>query len=143
LAAFAGVAGSDLAFGDRHWHGHELVFGYAAAAIGGFLLTAIPNWTGRRPVGGWLPGALVAVWLVGRVAMLTGFATGWVPAAVDLAYLPLLAAIAGREIVAGRNWRNLIVLPFLGLLFAGNLWFHWALAQEGVAALPLRFTVAV
>ena len=35
------------------WHTHEMLFGFVMAAVAGFLLTAIPNWTGRLPVKGW------------------------------------------------------------------------------------------
>ena len=101
------------------WHGHEMVFGFGFAAVAGFLLTAIPNWTGRLPVRGTALAALVSLWLTGRIAML-------VPevALLDLAFGAALIIVVARELVAGRNWRNLPMLLALALLFAGNLLFH-------------------
>ncbi len=142
LLAYAGVAGAVTAHADRYWHAHELVYGYAAAAIGGFLLTAIPNWTGRKPVGGWLLGGLVALWLVGRLGMCVGQGTGWVVAAVDLAFVPALMAVAAREIVGGRNWRNLVVLIFLGLLAGANVWYHATLLAGAAPSPALRLAIA-
>lgn len=114
------------------WHVHEMMFGYVGAALGGFVLTAVPNWTGRLPVRGWGLAALAAAWLAGRIAVWWGDAIGAVPLALaDLAFIGALAALVGNEIVAGRNWRNLPVLGGLVLMFAANLLFH--LAAGGVA----------
>ena len=102
------------------WHGHEMIFGFATAAIAGFLLTAVPNWTGRPSLRGVLLAALGALWLVGRLAMTTeGFA--W----LDLLFLPALAVIVGRDIVAARNARNYgVVLMVLALAGLNGL-FHF------------------
>nr|AWJ66049.1 NnrS protein involved in response to NO [uncultured bacterium] len=114
------------------WHMHELVFGYAPAVVAGFLLTAVPNWTGRLPVVGWPLAVLVAVWSVGRASMLLSASMPVVLAAsIDLAFLAGLALVIAREIVVGRNWRNLKVLILVGLLFAGNLVFHLEAANGG------------
>jgi len=89
------------------WHAHEMLFGFAGAAIAGFLLTAVATWTGRPPVAGPLLGALVVLWLAGRVAMLLGQALPTaVVASADLAFPILLAAIGLREIGGGRSRRN-------------------------------------
>lgn len=115
------------------WHGHEMVFGFGFAAVAGFLLTAIPNWTGRLPVRG-LPLALLALlWFAGRIAML-------IPgmALIDLAFSAALIIVVARELIAGRNWRNLPMLAALALLFAGNLLFHlgvYAGLRLGIATL--------
>ena len=117
------------------WHAHEFLFGYLGAVIAGFLLTAVPNWTGRLPIVGWPLGALAALWLVGRVAVLVP--AGSAPLAVamvDLAFPVVLAAAITREIVAGRNWRNLIVLVMLAIFALGNGIFHWEAAQGAYAA---------
>jgi uncharacterized protein involved in response to NO len=107
------------------WHQHEMIFGFAAAAIAGFLLTAIPNWTGRLPVAGWPLGLLVGLWLLGRVAVFATPAAGpWPAALIDGAFLPAFAAVVLREIVAGRNWRNAkVAIPVL-LLALCNLAVH-------------------
>jgi len=101
------------------WHAHEMVFGFGMAAVTGFLLTAIPNWTGRLPVRG-MPLALLAMlWLAGRIAML-------VPGLelLDLAFAAALIVVVARELIAGRNWRNLPMLAALALLLAGNSMVH-------------------
>lgn len=113
------------AFGPVAWHYHELLFGFVVAAIAGFLLTAIPNWTGRLPLQGWPLGILVLLWVLGRIAVAY---SAWIgPAlamAVDLSFLIVFAAVIGREIVAGRNWRNLPVLAAVSLLIAANAMVH-------------------
>lgn len=89
------------------WHAHEMLFGFAGAAMAGFLLTAVATWTGRPPVSGATLGTLVAAWIAGRVAMAAGH--GWpapVVAVADLAFPILLAGLATREIVGGRSRRN-------------------------------------
>ena len=104
------------------WHAHEMVFGFGVATVAGFLLTAIPNWTGRLPVRGPALGALAGLWLAGRVAV---FLLPPLPASlIDLAFLPVLMAFVARELIAGRNYRNLPMLAALGLLFAGNVLVH-------------------
>ena len=123
------------AFDPVNWHAHEFLFGYLGAVVAGFLLTAVPNWTGRLPIVGWRLGALVALWLAGRVAVAlsAGLPAGLV-AAIDLAFPVALATAIGREIVAGRNWRNLVVLGMLAVFALGNLVFHWEAAREVYAA---------
>jgi len=99
-----------IGYGAIAWHAHEFLFGYIAAVMTGFLLTAIPNWTGRLPLQGIPLLALFLLWLAGRVAMLT---TDWIgtsaAAIIDCAYLITVTAVITREIVAGSNWRNLRV----------------------------------
>lgn len=101
------------------WHAHEMVFGFGMAVVAGFLLTAIPNWTGRLPVRGYSLAALTLLWFAGRMAML-------IPGAelADLVFPAALVVVVAREIVAGRNWRNLPILVALSLLLTGNLLFH-------------------
>jgi uncharacterized protein involved in response to NO len=107
------------------WHAHEMVYGYGAAVVAGFLLTAIPNWTGRLPLRGMPLAVLAALWVAGRGAVLSGGVIGAGAAAlVDLAFPVALMAAVARELIAGRNWRNLPMLAGLGLLFAGNALVH-------------------
>ncbi len=127
----------------RDWHAHEMIFGFLPAVVAGFLLTAIPNWTGRLPLQGRPLIVLVAVWVAGRVAIATSAATSLTFAAiVDLAFLALLAAAATREIVAGRNWRNLKVVLVVALMLAGNVVFHVEAAREGFADVGVRLGIA-
>lgn len=127
------------AFGPHDWHVHEMIFGYAAAAIAGFLLTAIPNWTGRLPVNGWPLAGLAALWLAGRIAILVSSSLGpLVTAAIDVSFLATLAFVCAREIVAGKNWRNLRVLVVIAALTAANVFFHAEVYVLGGADYSLR-----
>jgi uncharacterized protein involved in response to NO len=126
------------------WHVHEMLFGYAAAVIAGFLFTAIPNWTGRMPTRGWPLASLAALWLAGRLAV-----AGLVPLpplavmALDCAFLLAIVAMAAVEIVAGRNWRNLMVIAPTTLFLAANLVFHLEAMLTGTADVGRRLGIAV
>jgi uncharacterized protein involved in response to NO len=120
-----------------------MIFGYVPGVVAGFLLTAIPNWTGRLPVRGAPLFVLVSVWVAGRVAVLFSAWLGWVPTMlIDLLFLALVLAVALREIVAGSNWRNLRVVALVGLLGLGNGLFHVEVHLYGVADLASRLGVA-
>ena len=107
------------------WHFHEMLFGYVAAAVAGFLLTAVPNWTGSLPVRGRPLIALTALWLAGRAAMLASPLIGEVAAAaVDLAFLAAMFGFALREIVAAGNRRNLPIVVAVFLLLLANAASH-------------------
>jgi uncharacterized protein involved in response to NO len=130
-------------FGALDWHIHEMLYGYVAAAIAGFLLTAIPNWTTRLPVNGWPLAGLLSLWLVGRVAILLSEAIGGLTAAlVDASFLVALAIVAAREIIAGKNWRNLRVFIILVVLILGNIVFHAEVLLKGSADYGIRVAVA-
>lgn len=132
------------AFSPVDWHIHEMLFGYQAAAVGGFLLTAIPNWTGRLPVQGMPLLVLVLAWLAGRVAVSASALIGWrLALAIDSLFLILLAAAAAREIAAGRNWRNLKVVVLVALLLTANLAFHLEAGLTGSTDFARRFAIAV
>ena len=125
IAVLEGYVAIPTAFDPVAWHAHEMLFGFVAAAIAGFLLTAIPNWTGRMPLQGLPLATLVVVWLAGRGAV---YGSAWlgagVAAALDLSFLALLLGVVLREILAGRNWRNLPVPAVLGGLLAANALSH-------------------
>jgi uncharacterized protein involved in response to NO len=126
----------------RDWHVHEMLFGYLAAVITGFLLTAIPNWTGRLPVQGLPLLALALLWLAGRFAVFFSAGLGWWAAAmVDCAFLLAVAAAAASEIVAGRNWRNLKVLAPVTVLFLANVYFHVETHFEGASDVSRRLGI--
>lgn len=125
IAALSGHAVVPGPLAPLDWHVHEFLFGYLGAAVAGFLLTAIPNWTGRPPVTGGPLLALWALWLAGRLAMLG--ALGLSPfgvAVVDAAFGVALFAVAAREVVHGRVWRNLPVAGLSGLFALANGLFH-------------------
>jgi uncharacterized protein involved in response to NO len=128
-------------FGPIDWHIHEMLFGYFAAAISGFLLTAIPNWTGRLPLQGRGLALLFCVWIVGRLAVASSAIIGWSAAAVlDSAFLFLIVAAAAREIVYGRNWRNLKVLIPVSVLALTNVAFH---VESHLGAADISVRVAI
>lgn len=130
-------------FGAPLWHAHEMIFGFAPAVLAGFLLTAIPNWTGSLPVSGRPLMALFAIWLAGRLAMAGAALTGASFAAlIDAAFLPTLLAIASREIIVGRKWNDLKVLAGCAAVMAGNLGFHAAVLTGGNPQAWLRAAVA-
>lgn len=109
------------------WHVHEMLFGFLGAIVAGFLLTAVPNWTGRLPVMGGPLLALATLWLAGRLAMLVGGPTGLV-AGMDASFLLVLAALLWREVITGGNFRNFPVCGLVSLFALANLGFHAAIA---------------
>lgn len=118
------------------WHAHEMLIGLMPAAIAGFLLTAMCNWTGAAPLRGGGLLALLLLWLAGRVVMwLSGTLPLWLVSVVDLAFLPALALYAGQVLLRHGNRRNLMLAGMLGGLAAANLAFHlgfnslWASGQ--------------
>lgn len=126
----AGRAPLPIAFAPVDWHVHAYMFGYLGAVIAGFLLTAVPNWTGRLPVLGWPLAGLVGLWGLGCLAVLVGGALRPLfVALVDLALPLALIGFLAREIIAGRNWRNLPVLGLVGLFASANAMFHWDAAR--------------
>jgi len=125
LPLFFGEVSLPASFDPVGWHAHEMLFGYTACVITGFLLTAIPNWTGRMPLQGWPLAAQFALWLAGRAAIAVSAMSGpVVTAIIDLAFLSGMLAVVLREIVAGRNWRNLPVAGAVGLLLLANVLTH-------------------
>jgi uncharacterized protein involved in response to NO len=111
--------------GPLEWHIHELIYGYVPAIVAGFLLTAVPNWTGRLPVVGGRLAVLFLVWIAGRIAIFFSlWISAGIAAAVDLAFLSVLGLVIAREIVASNNTRNLKVLAGVALLLMGNALFH-------------------
>jgi uncharacterized protein involved in response to NO len=107
------------------WHIHEMLFGFVMAAIAGFLLTAIPNWTRRLPISGAPLAGLAALWLVGRITcLISALLPPVIDVAADLAFPVVLLAVASREIIAGRNWRNLAMTAPVTVLGIANLLMH-------------------
>jgi len=126
------------------WHIHAMLFGFVLAAVAAFMLTAIPNWTGRPPIRGAALASLLALWLVGRIACLvSAFLPLWLAAGLDLLFPAVLCAVAAREIVAARNWRNLMMLLPIGVLAIANLLTYLELAQFNVpTGLGWRLAIA-
>src|SRR6476620_1537873 len=143
LPMFNGELDAHSTFVPVDWHIHEMLYGYLPAVVTGFLLTAIPNWTGRLPIQGTPLLVLVLVWLAGRVCVTLSAETGWLLAAiVDVSFLALIVAAAAREIVAGKNWRNLRVVGLVTVLLAGNIAFHIEAHVRGTAEYGARVGIA-
>ena len=131
------------AFSAVDWHVHEMLYGFLPAVVTGFLLTAIPNWTGRLPIQGMPLLVLVLVWLAGRACVTFSAETGWLLAAVvDVSLLALVVAATVREIVIGKSWQNLRVVGLVTLLLAGNIAFHIEAHVQGTAEYGARVGIA-
>jgi uncharacterized protein involved in response to NO len=130
-------------YGVIAWHAHEILFGYIAAVMTGFILTAIPNWTGRLPLQGKPLLALFALWLAGRAAMLATDEIGTGAASiVDCTYLVVLTGVITREIVAGSNWRNLRVAVLIGLTAVANIVYQAEVLMYAAPTYGVRLAVA-
>ena len=114
------------------WHGHEMLFGYALAVVAGFLLTAVRNWTGMPTAQGAPLMALVALWIAGRMLVLTPYAIA--AALVNTAFPLALGVAIGVPLVRSRNVRNYFFLGLLVLVAATIALLHLALLGF---ALPL------
>lgn len=134
-----GPAGPMVALG---WHAHEMIFGFLGAVMAGFILTAVPNWTGRLPLSGPPLAALAGLWLVGRAAMLL-HPEPLSTAVLDLLFPFGLAAAVWREIVAGRNLRNAPVALLLTLFALANLLDHAGGVFPAVEGYGIRLALAV
>ncbi len=114
-----------IAAAPHHWHAHEMIFGYAVAVIAGFFLTAVPSWTGAPPAGPGYVTAASGLWIAGRAAI--WYAAHLPPllvAAVDLAFIPVLALKIGADLRRDPKPRNLVLLGLLLWLMASNSAIH-------------------
>ncbi len=134
------LAGWPLPLGGSpvQWHSHEMLYGMVPAAIAGFLLTAMTNWTQARPLQGTGLLLLILLWAAGRVAM---WCAGWLPlwlvALVDMAFLPVLGIYVAAVLIRHRNHRNLILVAVLALLVVGNLLMHLGFIMNDYKLLKL------
>lgn len=121
---FAGMP-LPLSVNPMQWHGHEMLFGMVPAAIVGFLLTAMCNWTGAQPLRGNGLLGLIILWLAGRLAMwLSAYLPLWLVAAVDFAFLPVVATYVAQVLLRHGNRRNLVLVGMLSALAVANLMMH-------------------
>ena len=119
-------------YGATNWHAHEMLFGYAAAVIAGFLLTAVRNWTGIDTLTGPGLGALALLWLAARVAPFLPV-PGAIVAALDLAFFPVLAASLFRPLWHGSNRVNRYFLALMGAMWLASLLVHLQALEIGRA----------
>ena len=122
VALFLGQWNLTMALPPLLWHAHDMLFGFAIAVILGFLLTAVKAWTGLATPRGAFLGALALLWLAARVAAVTGPYALY--AVLDLALLPLVAAVLTRLLLRAGNRRNLPLAGMLMLLALANGVFH-------------------
>lgn len=135
VITFTGHETLAIAIDPFSWHAHSFLFGYLWAVIAGFLMTAVPNWTGRLPIVGWPLATLVALWLIGRIAMtFSYYLPNGVTIACDLLFPLAFTFAIGREIIMGKNWRNLKILILLVMLFCANCLFDGEAFSQVYAA---------
>ena len=133
------------------WHGHEILFGYAAAVISGFMLTAVPGWTGARRVAGAALVLLLTVWFIGRIAVwFSAFLAPAVVAVLDMAFLPLIAGTVALALVKRPAPQNVIFLALLAVLIIANgavhlEWLGWTedTASWGLAVAVIDTTLMI
>jgi uncharacterized protein involved in response to NO len=123
-AAGGEVRMMSTAFPPFQWHAHEMLYGYTAAAIAGFLLTAVPSWTGRHPITGAPLAVLFGVWVLGRIAVwFSNFLHPLAVAVADVSFLAFLLALVLKSLIGGKR-RNFIFVGVLAVLIAGNVLVH-------------------
>jgi uncharacterized protein involved in response to NO len=143
LPVYFGDIAIPTAFSPLDWHIHEMLYGYLPAVVTGFLLTAIPNWTGRLPLQGGPLAVLVLAWIAGRVAIWFSSTIGPLAAGLtDVLFLFLVFAATAREVVAGRNWRNLPPILIILIFLIGNAIFHVEDHELGTADLGTHIGIA-
>jgi uncharacterized protein involved in response to NO len=135
----AEVAGRSPAISGVIWHAHEMIFGFVAAIVVGFLLTAVRAWTQLDTPRGAALAALWLLWAAGRVLVWSGPEP--VAAVVDSLFLPVVAVVLLRVLKAAGNRRNMFLAVALALLGALNMLFHWW-AWNDRADLALRAAYA-
>lgn len=100
----------------NYWHGHEMLFGFALAVVGGYLVTRV-TWVGL--------GAAISLWLIGRLAAATDGLPALLSTAAALAYPVGLFVLAGLPLLrAAKRWRNLVFAPLLASFVLAELLFQ-------------------
>lgn len=125
IQALGGMMDLPTAAPPQLWHAHEMIFGYGSAALGGFLLTAVPNWTGAKSAPQRFIAVVAGLWLAGRIAVL---ASGSLPpvlvAVADLSFVPVLAAKLLAQLLKRPKPQQLIILAILTVYWIANLLVH-------------------
>lgn len=112
------------------WHAHEMLYGFVGAALAGFLLTAVPSWTGAKGFAGAPLAAVVVAWLLGRCAfLLSGVLPVWTVVVLELSFLPALGALLAPPLVRSRN-RNAALLAVLAVLWLADGAFLLGFARD-------------
>ncbi len=118
-------AGFPAAAMPQHWHAHEMIFGFGGAALAGFFLTAVPNWTGAKGAPHRFIALVAALWLAGRLALwFSGGLPPGVVALADLAFAPVLAGQLLEQLIRKPKAQQMILLALLALFWTANLLTH-------------------
>lgn len=125
------------------WHQHEMLAGFLYAAIAGFILTAVANWTGTPALHGPALIGLWCLWLAGRLAMAAGGAFPILAAVVDLAFMPVLAGIVASRVWHVRQYRQFILVVVLMLFWVLDLLFHCTDEPRFLHAMVLLATALI
>lgn len=128
LLMYKGTVNFSPLGGGYWWHIHEMIFGFGCAIIAGFLLTAVQNWTGVRGAQGSVLLVLFILWLAGRIVILFPDLLGAeLTTIIDLSFLPAVAFVLGKPIIAIKQYRNLFFVPLLLLFTIANSEMHLAI----------------
>ncbi|MBP0604562.1 NnrS family protein [Aeromonas sanarellii] len=130
------------------WHAHEMLFGFGAAIVAGFLLTAVQNWTAHPGVRSWPLALIVGLWALPRSLLPWQGEDSLTLMALDLTWLPLCAWFLAKPIIMTRQWRNLFFVPLLVVLTLLNaaswLWRDdWSVVEHLLITAVLLFTTLI
>lgn len=125
VQAFGGVLDLPTAAPPHLWHAHEMIFGYGSAALAGFLMTAVPSWTGAKSAPHRFIAVVAGLWLAGRIAVWTsGALPSALVAVLDLAFVPVLAANLLTQLIKRPKPQQMIILAILTAYWIANLMVH-------------------
>ncbi|MFM5094674.1 NnrS family protein [Aeromonas rivipollensis] len=130
------------------WHAHEMLFGFGAAIVAGFLLTAVQNWTAHPGVRSWPLALIVGMWVLPRCLLPWFGEDNLILMALDLAWLPLCAWFLAKPVIMTRQWRNLFFVPLLLImtLLNGASWLwrdDWSAVEHLLITTVLLFTTLI
>ena len=130
------------------WHAHEMLFGFGAAIVAGFLLTAVQNWTAHPGVRSWPLALIVGLWVLPRCLLPWLGEGNLILMALDLAWLPLCAWFLAKPVIMTRQWRNLFFVPLLLILtlLNGATWLwrdEWSAVEHLLITTVLLFTTLI
>ena len=143
ILIFSGAIGSSFLYAPREWHVHEMLFGFLPAVMTGFLLTAIPNWTGRTPLRGMPLASLWMLWLAGRLVVAVSTPAPVLAAVIDASFLVTLAAFMWREIAAAGMWNRSPIGVLITFYAAANMLFHTLALHAVPTDVPERLALSI
>ncbi len=107
-------------YGFIDWHSHEMLFGYAASVIAGFLLTAVRNWTGLATITKTPLALLALIWVLARILPFVPV-SGVVVAVVDVSFFMFLTLAVAHPVVKAKQWHNLIMVVILSSFMLADI----------------------